>query len=484
MALTLFLTNVLFVTTLGWYLITNLQWYDYKIQRVVLNHHKQWWHVVYFIIPFIVYYTTGNFFVIFFYFAVLPAIFLWHKKLDKKLVLTWRVKRFLILLVSLTLFSDVLCLIKQGCEVYGVLIPLVVAYIGSTLIEKFLFATYKKEAKKHLQSMAKLQIVCITGSYGKTSIKNFVASILATKYKVYATPRSVNTIGGIIRDVNESLPADTEVYVCEAGAREMDDIRIITEFLEPQTVVVGKVGLQHLEYFKNLQNIIATKLQIMKSPRLEKAFIHTSVTDEQHEKVSFFGNTISDVEATLEGTTFTLHPPGTSHGSENDELKLHTVILGEFQTMNIEAAVLVAKHLGLSDDEITKAVLALKPVEHRLERIDAGGKIILDDGYNGNIDGMLEGVRLCSLHGGRKVIITPGLVESSDELNLQFIEAVNKVFDIAIVTSALNSELFDKHLTVHNKIILKDKTKLTEVLGSQTRAGDIILFANDAPNFI
>jgi len=477
-ALTLFVTNVLFVTTLGWYLITNLQWYDYKIQRVVLNHHKQWWHVVYFIIPFIVYYTTGKFFVIFFYFAVLPAIFLWHKKLDKKLVLTWRVKRFLILLVSLTLFSDLLCLIKQGCDVYGILLPLAVAYIGSTLIEKFLFATYKKEAKKHLQSMQNLQIVCITGSYGKTSIKNFVASILATKYKVYATPRSVNTIGGIIRDVNESLPAGTEVYVCEAGAREMDDIRIITEFLEPQTVVVAKVGLQHLEYFKNLQNIIATKLQIMKSPRLQKAFIHTSVTDEAHDKVTFFGDNIKDIEANLEGTSFTLHI------NADEELKLHTVILGEFQTMNIEAAVLVAKHLGLRDEEITKAVANLKPVEHRLQRIDAGGKIILDDGYNGNIDGMLEGVRLCSLHNGRKVIITPGLVESSDELNLQFIEAVNKVFDIAIVTSALNSELFDKHLTVHNKIILKDKTKLTEVLGEQTRAGDIILFANDAPNFI
>lgn len=476
--LTLFITNLLFVMTLGWYLITNLQWYDYKIQRVVLNHHKQWWHVVYFIIPFIAYYTTGRFFVVLFYFAVLPAVFLWHKKLDKKLVLTWRVKRFLILLISVTLFGNILCTLNHGCEVYAVFLPLAIAYIGSTLMEKFLFLAYKKEAKKHLQSMQNLQIVCITGSYGKTSIKNFVASILATKYRVYATPRSVNTIGGIIRDVNEALPADTEIYVCEAGAREMDDIRVISEFLEPQTVVVAKVGLQHLEYFKNLQNIIATKLQIMRSPRLQKAFIHTSVTDEPHEKVSFFGDNIRDIEANLEGTSFTLHV------SENSELKLHTVILGSFQTMNIEAAVLVASHLGLRDEEIIKAVASLKPVEHRLQRIDAGGKIILDDGYNGNIDGMLEGVRLCSLHNGRKVIITPGLVESSDELNLQFIEAVNKVFDIAIITSALNSELFEKNLTVANTIILKDKTKLTEVLGAQTRAGDVILFANDAPNFI
>ena len=93
-----FITNVLFVTVLGWYLITNLQWYDYKLSRVILKHHKPHWHILYFFIPFIAYYTTGKFFVIFFLFAVLPAILVWHKNLDKKLVLTWRVKRFLILL--------------------------------------------------------------------------------------------------------------------------------------------------------------------------------------------------------------------------------------------------------------------------------------------------------------------------------------------------------------------------------------------------
>ena len=476
--ITLFITNILFVTSLGWYLITNLQWYDYKIQRVILNHHKQWWHIVYFVIPFISYYVLGEYFVAFFFIAVFPSLMMWHKSLDKKLVLTWRVKRFLILLISSNILIDILCALKELCDIYSVLIPLVIAYIGSTLVEKFLFAAYKKEARKKLKSIPNLQIVCITGSYGKTSIKNFVSGVLAAKYKVYATPRSVNTIGGIVRDVNEALPLDTQVYICEAGAREMDDIRIISEFLEPQTVVVGKVGLAHLEYFKNLQNIIATKLQIMKSPRLEKAFIHTSVTNEPHAKVTFFGNSISDLEATLDGTSFCLHV------NNEESLKLHTNILGSFQSMNLEAAVLVAKHLGLSNEEIIGAVAKLKPVEHRLERIDAGGKIILDDGYNGNIDGMLEGVRLCSLHPGRKVIITPGLVESSDELNLRLIEAINQVFDIAIVTSSLNSDLFDKNLTVPNKIILKDKSKLTETLGSETRAGDVILFANDAPNFI
>jgi UDP-N-acetylmuramoyl-tripeptide--D-alanyl-D-alanine ligase len=97
---------------------------------------------------------------------------------------------------------------------------------------------------------------------------------------------------------------------------------------------------------------------------------------------------------------------------------------------------------------------------------------------------MLEGIRLCSLHDGRKVIVTPGLVESSEALNLKLIEAINDVFDIVIVTGSLNAALFDKNLKVKNKIMLSDKSAMVDVLANQTKAGDIILFANDAPNFI
>jgi UDP-N-acetylmuramoyl-tripeptide--D-alanyl-D-alanine ligase len=116
--------------------------------------------------------------------------------------------------------------------------PLALAYIGSTMIEKFLFMTYQREAKKKLKIMDKLQIVAITGSYGKKSIKNFLAQILSKKFKTYATPRSINTLAGITADINNSLPEDTEIYVCEAGARERGDIYDITTFIEPQTVVV------------------------------------------------------------------------------------------------------------------------------------------------------------------------------------------------------------------------------------------------------
>lgn len=475
-SVTAFFVHIVFVMALGWYLITNLQWYDYRIERVVLRHHKTWWHVVYFILPFILYATLGLYAPI--VLAVyLPMLYFWNRKLDKKLVMTWRVKRFLILLFAISVMLNLLLLLKGYANIYSAFIPLVLAYGMSWVIERFLFETYKREAKRKIASMNDLTIICVTGSYGKTSMKNFIAQILSQKFNVYATPRSVNTLGGIIRDVNESLPSNTQVYICEAGAREVGDIYAITQLLHPQIVVVGKVGPQHLEYFKTLERIQRTKLEIIHSDRLKRAFIHTSVTDEPHEKVTFFGDGIRNLEATLDGIDFDID-------IGNEERHFHTSVLGGFQTININAAILIAAEMGMNSDQIVEAVKQLKSVEHRLERIDAGGKIILDDGYNGNIDGMLEGIRLCSLHPGRKVIVTPGLVESTEELNSELIRAINGVFDIAIITGQLNAAQFEKELNTPQKIMLADKAQMVKILGEVTRAGDIILFANDAPNFI
>lgn len=480
--LLLFVTNVLFVTSLGWYLITNLQWYNYQIDRVVTKHHKPWWHLFYFIFPFMIYYGMyslgwAEFFAIYFYFAALPALFVWQKRLDRPLVLTWRVRRFLILLVFLTLFQNFLCTINNSCEVYGVFMPLLVATAGSMMIEKFLFLAYMKEAKRKLERMKELRIVALTGSYGKTSMKNFLYEILSTYTKAYMTPRSVNTLGGIVKDINADLPEDTEVYIVEAGARQKGDIYQIAQLLNHHIAVVGRIGPAHIEYFKSLENIARTKLELIQSSRLEKAFVHVSATDEEHEKVEFFGEEVKDLTSTLDGLKFTLDLGG-------KDVSFETSVLGSFQAMNIAAAVKVATYMGMPIEKIQEAVKGLKPVEHRLQRIDAGGKIILDDGFNGNLDGMKEGISLCAQHDGRKVIVTPGLVESSEELNLELIEEINKVFDIVIVTGALNAELFDKHLRVDKKVILSDKSKLTETLAQLTASGDVILFANDAPNFI
>ena len=167
------------------------------------------------------------------------ALFLWSRKLDKKLAFTARVKRFFLFLFFAIIFQTILCLQLEICSKLGVVLPLLIAHFASVMFEKIAFEGFKKEARTKLQSMPELKVVAITASYGKTSIKNFLARILSSSFDVYATPRSVNTLGGIVKDINESLPAHTQIYIVEAGARERGDIDEIAQLVNPHIATGG-----------------------------------------------------------------------------------------------------------------------------------------------------------------------------------------------------------------------------------------------------
>ena len=480
-----YLFYALFLLSMGYYTITNLQWYSYRLERVMLHHTKTWWHFVYFLIPYALYmlvsYTVPQFgFVV--VIAYLALLFQWYRGLDKPLVWTGRVKRFYALMVFLALF------ITFAFGHFAVVIPIFLAYFLSLFIEKMLFHGFKVKAEKKIEEMEELTVVGITASYGKTSIKNYIEHLLKAKYRTYATPRSVNTLGGVMKDVNDDLPADTEVYVVEMGARGEGDIKEITTFVNPHYVVVGKIGPAHIEYFKTMENIRNTKMEILQSGRLKKAWIHESAMVKPEVNIKVFGTgemmdtrsalpapdyLIKDVEATLEATSFTL-----------DGVRYSASILGAFNAMNLAAAVLVAKELGLSDEEIQKGLSTLKAVDHRLQRIDAGGKVILDDSFNGNIDGMMASFDLASTYAGRKVVITPGLVEVDDDLNVQVAKKVNEVFDLVVVTGDLNYAIFKEHVAPEKLVKLASKAEMETMLVEQTMPGDLILFANDAPSFV
>lgn len=474
----------LFVLAMGYYFITNLQWYSYKLGRVLFHHTKTWWHLVYFLVPYglyIVAQKTGEFsFVV--VVVYLAMVYFWYRGLDKPLVFTGRVKRFFAALILFALF--VFVVFKQSM----LIVPLFLAYVVSMLIEKMLFHGFKVKAQHKIESMQALIVVGITASYGKTSIKNYIEHLLKTRYKTYATPRSVNTLGGIMKDINDDLPTDTQVYVVEMGARGEGDIAEISTFVNPQYVVVGKIGPAHIEYFKTIENIRNTKMEILKTNRLKKAWVHESARVKPEASVHTFGSkqnldirtkeappqfVIENVEATLEATSFTL-----------GGVRYSASILGEFNAMNLAAAVLVAKELGLSDEEIQKGLSTLKPVNHRLQRMDAGGKVILDDSFNGNIDGMMASFDLASTYQGRKVIVTPGLVEVDDALNVQVAQRANEVFDVVVVTGELNYAIFKANVDPDKLVKLATKAQMQEMLIEQTRAGDLILFANDAPSFV
>jgi len=463
------ITYLLFLAAIGYYTITNLQWYSYKLERMAFHHTKPWWNLIYLLIPFAIYAFVSSVSAYGWIVALayLPILWLWYRGLDKPLVWTQRVQLFFgILMLFGLLFAFV-------SPYRAVMIPLLIAHGISIVIEKIRFAGFKRQAMAKIAGMEDLIIVGVTASYGKTSIKNILAHLLSAHYRTYATPRSVNTLGGVVKDINVDLPEHTQVYVVEMGARGEGDIAEIATFVNPQYVIVGKIGPAHIEYFKTMENIRDTKMEIIRSNRVEAAWIHSSAHVEPTETIRVFGDDIAEVEATLDGTAFVL-----------EDVHYRASLLGAFNAMNLAATVHVARALGLDDATIQKQLETLQPTPHRLQRIDAGGKIILDDSFNGNIDGMMASFDLAATHAGRKVVITPGLVEVDDALNEQVAQRANEVFDLVIVTGDLNYPIFERLVDTDKCLKLESKSQMETMLAEQTRAGDLILFANDAPSFV
>ncbi|ALV24728.1 D-alanyl-D-alanine-adding enzyme [Campylobacter iguaniorum] len=459
---------------LGFYLITALQWFSYKFNRIIFHYTKPLWHLYFFILP-LAFFALATFlgdyavFGVSVIFAII--LFAWQKKLDKKLVFTSRIKRFFGILVVSSI-----CFLIVSSQIYAVILSLVSAFLLSFACEKLVSVSFKMRAKNKILNLPNLKIILITASFGKTSIKNFLYELLKDEFDVIKTPRSVNTLAGIIKDINENLSPNTQIYIVEAGARLKGDIKEISEFLNQQFVIVGEIGTAHLEYFKTIENIRATKLEALLSNRLKYAVLHSSTLKKADENTCIYDTLIHDISSNLDGIKFSMSLEKQTEFSSN--------LLGSFNAYNIAACVCMALNLGVNLEKLLKSVANLHQVEHRLQKIEAGGKLIIDDSFNGNFKGMSASYELVKSYKDTKVLLTPGIVEGEDSLNEELSKIINETFDIVVITSMANEKSLSKFLNKPEVIILKDKSKMTEFLAENTKAGDLILFSNDAPSFI
>ncbi|MDR1451725.1 MAG: UDP-N-acetylmuramoyl-tripeptide--D-alanyl-D-alanine ligase [Helicobacteraceae bacterium] len=470
------ISRALFVLTLGWYIILNLQWFSYRYDRLIFHHTKPRWNIANIALPIALFYVAGAYFWIFFYLVYLPSLFLWYRKIDQKLVFTARVKRFFALLAFAVILTESLRFL-QGYG-GGSLSALALTLACSQILENFLRSRFKKQASRKLLARDDLIVIALTASYGKTSLKRFLLEILKPRFKVYATPGNVNTDLGIAADINDKLPDDAEIYIVEAGARTNGDILTIARMVEPHYVVVGKVGKQHIEYFKSEENIRRAKRELLVSPRMRRGIVHESAMVKPDEAiVTLRDDQILNLNAALEGTEWDL-------SLDNRVVHIATPVLGGFNAVNISLAFLAARELGVGEDAIIGAALTLKNFEHRLQPIMTRNKFILDDGYNGNLEGMLGAIELCALWKGRKVIVTPGIVESDEESNIALAAKINETFDLVFITGALNADLLCSRIDRPKRKRVYDKRALETMLAKETRSGDLILFANDAPSYV
>lgn len=425
------------------------------------------------------------------------------KKAKKPLVYTARVKRLLTLLFGLYAAVLVGCgfLASLRCTGFVAVLALVpwlwVGLVAALIspLEKYIANWYVKDAYNRIRSMSHLKVIGITGSYGKTSTKNFLHALLSVKYNVLMTPESYNTTMGVVRTIRERMKPSHEIFLAEMGAKNVGDIREICDLVFPQYGIITSIGEQHLETFGTLDNIVRTKFELADAlSRDGQLFVNSDnphIVDrlkriESHCPVVTYGldggmytATIHRVDTT--GCAFTV-----TAGKETQEFT--TKLLGAHNIQNLAGCIAVAHQLGISLKDLVYPVRMLRPVEHRLQLLPNG---FIDDAYNSNPAGFRGALDVLGSFDAQRVLVTPGMVELGDRaaaLNCELGAYAASRCDYAVLVGVrqapplkegLLSEGFpEDHLFVVNT--LQEGLAVLKALPRTERR--IVLLENDLPD--
>ncbi len=398
---------------------------------------------------------------------------------------------FLYLIVLLDFFSLMIAFLPLNMAIANFL-----AYPTEAALQD----GYKSRARRKLKSKKFRHIIRIgvTGSYGKTSTKHILNTILSEKFNVYATPESYNTAMGNAMSIQKDLQPEHEVFISEMGARYKGDIREICDFVMPQYALITSIGPQHLETFGTVEKVAKTKAELINAlphdgvvflPR-DNEWCQQLYNAETREKYCYtLKNSNADVYARdivldEKGCSFTAH-------TKIGQIKCVTKLLGEHNVINILGCISIAVKLGLTKEEIESGVSKIEPIPHRLQILDSGnGTIVIDDAFNSNPVGAKMALDVLSKFKGRKIIITPGMVElgvQEEKENRQFGKNMARVVDIAILVGMKRSKPIVDGLRVAgfndmNIHVVPSLDEATKKLAELTKKGDIILFENDLPD--
>ncbi|MFA7243956.1 MAG: UDP-N-acetylmuramoyl-tripeptide--D-alanyl-D-alanine ligase [Patescibacteria group bacterium] len=418
--------------------------------------------------------------------------------LRKRLV--WTKKIMLLALLSFAIFAVSTYLFLTLGTLAGVIwiiISFFIAPIYFTL-SLLILSPFDYVAKKIVMNRArnlvknsKLKIIGIAGSYGKTTLKNVIESVLKQKYKVLAPGESINTAVGMSSWIIKNYKKTSEMLIVEFGEEYQGDNKRIAGIFPPDIQVISGINEAHFERIGSIERIAATIFEAVENAK-PNARVFLNADDENVKKyyekycstreVKFFST--NDVKA-KKFDVDKLH-----WKAEIAELgEIEIPILGEYILGDVQAANLVAKSLGMENAEIKRGISEIKPVNHRLEPImGAGGVLVIDDSYNGNPQGVTEAIKvLATFTDRRKLFITPGLVESGSQNKNVHTEIGKKLSAVAdkviliknsatpYIAEGLKNAGFDDKNIIWHETAKSAHDSLSKIL----QPGDVILFQND-----
>jgi UDP-N-acetylmuramoyl-tripeptide--D-alanyl-D-alanine ligase len=321
-----------------------------------------------------------------------------------------------------------------------------------------------------------LKVIGIAGSYGKTSVKEFLYQILKTKYNVLRTPESYNTVFGVWKVVDYELDNQYDFFICEMGAYKIGEIKEICEMVVPDHAILTGINEQHMDRFKKIENTIKAKFEIVDYSN-EKGITLVNGNNEYIQKnyakhrsscvlyaSPSSGYNIKNIKSDKAGSRFTLELGGNT-------FEASTKLIGNSNLENISAAASMAYLLGLEPQLIVEAVSHLQSIPHRQElKTWPNGLMVIDDAYSSNVTGFKAALELLKSYSAyHKVIATPGIVELGDK------------------TTTIHKELGELADSVCDKVFLIGKNERTlsflEGVGSKNK----VMFLNslsELPKYI
>lgn len=310
------------------------------------------------------------------------------------------------------------------------------------LIKKYLS---QKATKKMLSY--KGTVIGITGSYGKSSTKEILVSVLSNHFSVSKTLANNNSEIGVTKTVLKQLKMDSDIFVVEMGAYRRGEIKTICDIVHPQIGIITGIGNQHLSLFKSLDNIKKAKYELIDSLPPD-GFSLVAEKDFSLKDVSNIKIFIDHVEFTYQKTNF------------------EVPILGQSLIRNIIAVIKTSQHLGLTLSQIKTDLKNIDPNLFSPKLINLSkNSFIVDNSYNSSIEGFTNVIEYASsLPDYQKIIITPGLIElgkTSHQDHLKLGKLLKSIDHVIVTHPSYFTELnFHKNarlITPVNQIITELK---------------------------
>ena len=318
-------------------------------------------------------------------------------------------------------------------------------------------------------------VIGITGSAGKTSTKDMIASVLSEKYKVLKKPGNLN--GQIGLPLNILMYQDEPVWVLEMGMNNFGELDKLSHIAKPNVAVITNIGTAHIGILGSRENILKAKLEILNGMDADGTLILNGDNDllktvKDKRNIVTFGlddnNTFvaKNIKTSLENTTFTCN---------GEEYKV--LVPGEVFIYNALASISVGKRLGLTSEEIKRGLEKFTMSGNRMKKTIVKDYTLLNDTYNANPDSVKSVLKTIASYEGRKVAVLGDMLELGEyekELHENVGEYLNGKVDVLVTVGTLSKYMDDrfKGEKYHFSSVDEAKEEIKNIL----KPKDLVLF--------